>query len=138
MSPIPKDDISKEAYNEIRRLLPGSFEEYSHEFLTQMIYDFDLGYPPRTGAWLTEDAKKEFDKSPRAYLISLLRKERDGAIECLRLLGVDTHVHTGDRFEHTCSTCKGRASDSGKICEDCDRLIADCNCRSHFASCGSG
>lgn len=86
-NPKPKDDISTEAYFEIRQKLPGYFQEFSSEFLTQMIFDFDRGFPPRALASLTPDAQKQFDESPRGFMIAILKKERDGAVRCLELLG---------------------------------------------------
>jgi len=84
----PKLKITTEQYFEIRRLLPGSFEEYSSEFIDQMIFDINRGFPPRDGAWLSEAAQEEFEKSPRAYMIAQLKEERDGVARVLEILGV--------------------------------------------------
>ncbi len=71
----------------IRAKLPHYFTMFSHESLQEMIFDKNMGY---TTPLLSEEAAKEYEASPRAFMIRLLKKERDGAIECLRLLGAAT------------------------------------------------
>ena len=62
--------------------LPYIFTQFSYEMLQEMVYDMDVGYT-------RVKCKLKKNERPRHLMIELLKKERDGAIEVLRLLGVE-------------------------------------------------
>ena len=79
-------EITNGEFNEIVRHLPKYFNQYRYEELVEMVTDKPNGY---LECRLDEKYIAEFKKSPRAFMIRMIKEERDNATEALRLLGED-------------------------------------------------
>jgi len=77
-------DHRNKVYLRIRANLPGDFEQFSHEMLTEMIFDKDRGY---TTTKLDSKLVAEFKKSPRYFMIDMLEEIKKKCDTVLHLLG---------------------------------------------------
>jgi len=75
--------LTDQEYYELRSKLPAKFEEFRHEEICEMIFDKNHGF---LVCRLTDEAKKEFLASPRAFMIEMLKKERNNSARCLEIL----------------------------------------------------
>jgi hypothetical protein len=84
-------------YLKIRAALPGDFEQFSHESLTEMIFDMNKGF---TVGKLEAEAAKAFEESPRGFMLDMLeeiKKKCDTAIHLLECKKCGIDLPLGER-----------------------------------------
>jgi len=84
-------------YSSIRAALPGDFEQFSHEMLTEMIFDMNKGF---TTARLKPELVEWFKASPRGYMIDMLeeiKKKCDTALHLLECKKCGIDLPKGER-----------------------------------------
>ncbi len=95
LSPEEKHNLHQnKVYLRIRANLPGDFEQFSSESLSEMIFNVDKGF---TALMLREDLVEKFKASPRDFMIGMLEEVKKKCDEVLHLLeckkcGIDLPV----------------------------------------------